>query len=156
MKKVLTVHISSQLFQMEEDGYDLIRKVLAKIDDGSARGKSLVKEIEARIASLLNEKASVEKLVTCEQVEDIIYNMGYSGYLKQESYQRYNSDNHSEYKKLYRQSDQKVLGGVCSGIAVYFNTDPVFIRILFIVLFFGAGTGLLLYLIMWIVVPTSN
>ena len=56
MKKVLTVHISNELFQMEEDGYTIIQKVLRKIDDGSAKSQSLVKEIEERIAKISREK----------------------------------------------------------------------------------------------------
>jgi len=155
MKKVITVHLASEIFQMEEDGYAMIRKVLNKIDDGSAKGQLLGKEIEGRIASLLKEKATNEKLVTSEQVEDVIFNMGYSGYIKDEAWQRNNNYNGSGYKKMYRHTDDKVIGGVCSGMAAYFNTDPVLIRILFLVLLFGAGTGLLLYIIMWIIVPSA-
>ena len=156
MKKVVTVHIANELFQMEEDGYSIIQKVLKKIDDSSDKGHSLVQEIEGRISQLLKEKASAEKLVTFEQVNDVIYNLGYSGYLKEDSNNRNNNTSNSGYKKMYRRLDDRVIGGVCSGIAEYFNTDPVFIRILFIALIFGAGTGLLLYLVMWAIVPATK
>ncbi len=56
-------------------------------------------------------------------------------------------------KKLYRSIDERILGGVCGGIAEYFKVDPVLVRIIFIVLFFGAGSGLLAYIIAWIIVP---
>ncbi|MFW5790198.1 MAG: PspC domain-containing protein [Bacillota bacterium] len=56
-------------------------------------------------------------------------------------------------KKLYRSIDERIVGGVCGGVAEYFKVDPVLIRIIFILLFFGAGTGLLAYLIAWIIVP---
>jgi phage shock protein PspC (stress-responsive transcriptional regulator) len=59
-------------------------------------------------------------------------------------------------KKLYRNPDDKKLGGVSSGIAAYFGTDPTWIRLLFVVLFFGFGTGLLLYIILWMVLPEAN
>jgi phage shock protein PspC (stress-responsive transcriptional regulator) len=156
MKKVVAVHIASQVFQMEEEGYMKIQKVLRKIEAGSAKGPSIVKEIEERIASSLHEKASPEKLVTSEQVDEVLENLGYSAYLKNEPSDNYNYTQNSGYKKLYRHPYEKVLGGVCSGIAAYLNTDPVLIRILFVVLFFGFGTGLLLYLIMWIVVPQAH
>ncbi|MBF8436413.1 PspC domain-containing protein [Halanaerobiaceae bacterium Z-7014] len=58
-----------------------------------------------------------------------------------------------ERKKLYRSIDERILGGVCGGIAEYFKVDPVLVRIIFIVLFFGAGSGLLAYLVAWIIVP---
>lgn len=58
-----------------------------------------------------------------------------------------------ERKKLYRSIDERVVGGVCGGIAEYFKVDPVLVRIIFILLVFGAGSGLLAYIIAWIIVP---
>lgn len=58
-----------------------------------------------------------------------------------------------ERKKLYRSIDERIVGGVCGGIAEYFRIDPVLVRIIFILLVFGAGTGLLAYIIAWIIVP---
>ena len=58
-----------------------------------------------------------------------------------------------EPKKLYRSREDKVIAGVCGGLGRYFNIDPVLFRIIFVVLFIGACTGLLLYLVMWIVIP---
>ena len=64
--------------------------------------------------------------------------------------------NTSETKRLYRSRSQRMIAGVCGGIAEYFNTDPTWIRLLFVLLFFlGLGTMALIYLIMWIVVPNS-
>lgn len=156
MKKVVTVHLSNEVFQMEEDGYEKILRVLKKIESGSSNGSSLIKDIERKIAALLTEKATVERLVTCEQVDEVINYLGYSAYLKDESTRNYSQTNSPGYKKLYRHPHQKVLGGVCGGIAGYLNTDPVLFRVLFVVMFFGFGTGLLLYIIMWIVVPEAR
>jgi len=58
-------------------------------------------------------------------------------------------------KKLFRSNNQKVLGGVCGGVAEYFDIDPVLIRALFLILVFGAGTGILIYIIGWIIIPQS-
>jgi phage shock protein C len=156
MKKVVTVHLAHEVFQMEEDGYEKILKILRKIESGSHNGPMLIKDIEGRIASMLSEKASAEKLVTCKQVDEVIESLGYSAYLKDEPSRGSERPYTSGYKKLYRHPHDKVLGGVCSGIASYLNTDPVLFRVLFVVLFFGFGTGLLLYIIMWIVVPEAR
>lgn len=59
----------------------------------------------------------------------------------------------SEVKRLYRSRTDRMIGGVCGGLANYLNIDPTLIRLFFVLLFFGVGTGPLLYLIMWIVVP---
>jgi len=58
-------------------------------------------------------------------------------------------------QRLYRSNNQKVIGGVCGGIAEYFDIDPVLIRALFLILIFGAGASLLIYIIGWIIIPQS-
>jgi len=56
-------------------------------------------------------------------------------------------------KKLYRSNDQRMLGGVCGGLGEYFNTDPTIVRLLFVAFALVAGGGLLLYLILWLLIP---
>jgi len=58
-------------------------------------------------------------------------------------------------KRLYRSGKEKILGGVCGGIAEYFNVDPTIIRILWILFVFGFGSGILAYIIAWIIVPKN-
>ncbi|WP_425801521.1 PspC domain-containing protein [Desulfitobacterium sp. Sab5] len=58
-------------------------------------------------------------------------------------------------KRLYRSSRDKMLGGVCSGLGEYFNIDPTLIRLAVIIAVFGAGAGLLAYLIAWIIIPLN-
>lgn len=58
-------------------------------------------------------------------------------------------------KKLYRSNNQRMIAGVCGGLAEYFNTDPTWVRLFFILLFFVGGSALLLYLILWLIVPLS-
>ncbi|MCX7735187.1 MAG: PspC domain-containing protein [Candidatus Kapabacteria bacterium] len=59
-------------------------------------------------------------------------------------------------KRLYRIEKNKVFGGVCGGLAEYFEVDPVLVRVLFVVLFFGWGISLLAYIILWIVTPKKS
>jgi len=56
-------------------------------------------------------------------------------------------------RKIYRSRTERILGGVCGGLGEYLNVDPTIIRLIFVVLFFGGGSGGLIYLIMWILVP---
>lgn len=58
-------------------------------------------------------------------------------------------------KRLYRSSRDKMLGGVCSGIGEYFDVDPTLIRLGVIIAVFGAGAGLLAYLIAWVIIPLN-
>ena len=56
-------------------------------------------------------------------------------------------------KRLYRSRKDRMIAGVCGGLAEYFNIDPVIVRVLAVVLLFGAGTGFLAYIVLWVVVP---
>jgi phage shock protein C len=58
-----------------------------------------------------------------------------------------------ENKRLYRSQKNSVIGGVCGGLADYFNTEPVLIRVLFVIAFFAVGGGLLVYIVLWIITP---
>ncbi len=58
-------------------------------------------------------------------------------------------------KRLYRSRDNRMLGGVCGGLAEYFNIDPTLVRLAFLILFLAAGSGPLLYLVMWVIVPEA-
>ncbi len=59
-------------------------------------------------------------------------------------------------KKLYRSETNRMLGGVCGGLGEYFDIDPTFIRLLFVIITFSGGAGVLAYLILWIVVPSES
>lgn len=62
-------------------------------------------------------------------------------------------DSVSPKKRLYRSRTERMIAGVCGGLAMYFNMDPVWIRIIFLVLLVAAGSTFLVYLILWLVVP---
>lgn len=61
-----------------------------------------------------------------------------------------------ERKRLERATQDKWLGGVCGGLGHYFDIDPTLIRLIFIVALLGAGTGLLVYLVLWLIMPRSD
>ena len=57
------------------------------------------------------------------------------------------------YKKLYRSVTDKMLGGVCGGLAEYFSIDPVIVRLIFVLAVIFGGSGILAYIILWIIIP---
>ncbi len=61
-----------------------------------------------------------------------------------------------ETRKLQRSTSNKMIAGVCAGIANYFNLDPTIIRVLYVLMVFFAGFGILLYLILWLVIPSES
>lgn len=58
-------------------------------------------------------------------------------------------------KKLYRSRSERMIAGVCGGLAEHFGIDPTWVRLLFILLFFAGGSALLVYLILWVIVPLA-
>lgn len=148
MKKVITIHINGILFNMEEDAFATMRESLFR------QGKQGDKLTETQLADKFNQLlVSGKQVITLADVQMVLPQLG----LRVE----YNSGNTSNpfdltSKRVYRKESDKVIGGVCSGLAEYFGIDPAIIRILFIALFFGFGSGLLFYILLWIILPAKN
>ena len=140
MKKVISVHLNNKMFQIEEDAYLYLNHVL------SSQWKK--QELEAQIAERLAQKLTGGKTVIIyPDVVDALYQLGFSAseYHSAAGMQR-------ESKRLYRQMNGKMIGGVCMGLGEYFDIDPVIMRVLFLVALF-LGVGFLLYIILWIIIP---
>lgn len=142
MKKVVTIHIANEIFQIEEDAYYTLQQTLDRL---RSRSMNEFTRAETAIANSFRRITSNGRMViTYEDVAETLRLEGisFSGYSTSNNYQR-----------LYRNTNDSVLGGVCSGMAKYWNVDPIIPRLLFVLLFFGFGTGLLLYIIMWLIIP---
>jgi phage shock protein PspC (stress-responsive transcriptional regulator) len=170
MKKNISINISGIIFHIEEDAYEQLRDYLQSINryfsnyDGS---EEIIADIESRIAEIFLSKLSEEKqVITAEDVSALITTMGNVSDFQameqdepvseQKSYDSRSSSSgtyETETRRLYRDEKRKIVGGVCSGLAYYFNIDPVWIRLLLLILVLGYGTGIIIYIILWIVVP---
>ena len=175
MKKVININFQGTIIPIEESSYELLKQYVESLrryfshEEGS---NEIVNDIESRISELFNERLKAgTTCITDDDVNAIIKNIGRPEDLEEnelsgeaegpstgheEKNEEDFSFNYTNYrnKHLYRDENNKVLGGVCSGIAAYFNIDPVIVRVLFVV--FGiTGVGFLLYLILWIFVPGS-
>ena len=163
MKKTFTVNIGQSIFNIDEDAYDILKKYLISvkkyfntIDDQG----EIIKDFELRIAENFSSKISVDKKsIDLGDVRKMIKIMGtlddfkeaYGNEINQET-----QDNDTyEDRKLYRDSSNRIIAGVASGIAQYFNIDPIIVRILLILASLG-GLGLIAYIICWIGVPTKD
>ena len=142
MKKIITVHLAEKVFQIEDDAYAYLNNVL------SGQWKKQVMERE--IAEKLQEKLHAGKnVITFPDVVDALYQLGFSA-------SEYKSASETfQKKKLYRKLDDKIFGGVCSGLAEYFEIDTVLFRVLFVLAFFFGSMGIWLYIILWIVIPKA-
>ena len=167
MKKTFTINISGSIFHIEEDAFEKLQDYLQRLSQyfgSQTGGQEILQDIESRIAELLQEKITEnQEAVTLEWVEEVTERMGkpedFMDPEQSESAGDATPESKGEKirKRLYRDPENRVLGGVCSGMGTYFNIDPVFIRILFVLLvFLGAGISIIIYLVFWIVVPVAR
>lgn len=174
MKKVVKVNIGNLAFTLNEDAFEILNKYLEDLKKhykNKPSGFEVVEGIEERIAELFAEKSGVESVVGADVVNEVIGILGRPEVIDEdggkESYTQIPPYIHVP-KRLYRNPDNRVLGGVCSGIAAYFNMDVVVVRLIYVLIaVMGAVIVLpffhtsfffmvLLYIILWIAVPEAR
>jgi phage shock protein PspC (stress-responsive transcriptional regulator) len=163
MNKTTSINLGGYFFHIDEDAFrklsnyfDAVRSSLSP--DGR---EEIINDIESRISELFTEKLGTTKqVIGLKEVDDIITIMGQPEDYKIEEdtpkndfQSNYTSSSSS--KKLYRDKENSFLGGVLSGLGHYFGVDPLWLRIIMVILFFGFGTGLVLYIILWILIPEA-
>ncbi len=169
MKKVININFQGRVIPIEETACDILKRYVESLRMffANEEGKDeIINDIEGRIAELFGE--TLKKGGTCitdADVNTIISSMGRPEDLEDDeakarsqlgegsAQQSYSYEQRAnDGRRLYRDENHKVIAGVCSGIANYFNIDPVVIRILFLV---TLGVTFIPYLILWIAVPSS-
>jgi phage shock protein PspC (stress-responsive transcriptional regulator) len=164
MNKTVSVNLNGLLFNIEEMGYERLLRYLNKIKiyfENSTGSDEIINDIEGRIAELFQERlADGRQVITEKDVDEVMGIMGkpedFASEFDEESQPNYESNYESGNKKLFRDPDDSILGGVCSGIAYYFGVERVVLRLIFALAFVFAGSGLLLYIILWIVMPVAK
>lgn len=167
MNKTVTINISGIIFHIEEDAYDSLSKYLSTIKGYFSKtdgGSEIMSDIEARIAELLQAKISASKqVILMSDVEHVMNVMGKpEDFGEQTAQESTAGEEQTEFHKtkirrrLFRNPDEKAIGGVCSGLAEYFDIDTVWVRFAMLLLFFFGGLSLWVYIIMWIVIPEAK
>lgn len=166
MKKTLSVNLGNRVYNIDEDAYSRLKVYLDRIEgyfSDQKEREDIINDIEMRLAELFSERIHADRqVITLTDVEDAIKIMGDPQEIGGEKGKTYNETSHTYYersnrnRRLYRDPDNRVLGGVCGGLGAYLDVDPVIIRVILVVLFLAAGFGLLIYIIMWIVVPEAK
>lgn len=189
MKKNISINIGGIIFHIEEDSYQRLNDYLTSINRYFSTfedSKEIIDDIENRIAEIFLSKLSDGKqVIVTEDVEELIATMGtvkdFEAQIEvdvddqpahKEKQEEQQSDAKNEQasstggsdqaKRLYRNTKQRVLGGVASGIAYYFSVDPLWIRLIFLAMFFNlllmplSGTIFIAYIVLWIVLPGND
>lgn len=164
MNKLLFVNIGGVVFQIDDSAYRTLDQYLDSIRRkyaNTAEGDEIIRDIENRIAELFLEKVGERGAITMQYVEEVIRLMGApEDFESAQSEQTHHSQQQHQYgqstTRFFRDKDNNVLGGVCSGLAAKFGIDALWLRLAFLVAFFFAGTGFLLYIILWIIIPEAK
>ncbi len=185
MKQVININFQGRVVPIEVTAFDTLKAYTESLRRYFANEEGrdeIINDIESRIAELFEERLKAgATCITDSDVEAIINSIGRPEDFEEANGESGNNKGSQQHttdpnqqgstgntgstgsstsgttgsKRLYRDENNKVLGGVCAGVANYFHLDPVVVRIIFVILVFAGGLGILPYIIMWVAVPSS-
>ncbi len=161
MNKTVNVNIGGIVFHIDENAYERFKQYLESIRShfSSSEGRDeIMQDIESRIAEMFQERIRDNKqVINILDVEEVTRRMGKPEQFGDEETKESKEQMPKEkiHKRLFRNPDEKLMGGVCSGLGAYFDIDPVWIRLILAFAILYYGTGFMLYLILWIVIPKA-
>lgn len=164
MKKTLTVNLGGTIFHIDEDAYRLLDNYLSNLKihfRKEAGADEIIDDIERRISELFAEKLTAgSQVITITDVEEVIARMGKPEDMEAENDSEPSVGNATRttiHRRLYRNPDDKLLGGVISGMAAYLGWDVTLLRLLLlVVLICGVGTLIPVYIVCWLVIPEAR
>ncbi len=164
MKKIIQINLSGRAISIDESAYEHLQQYMQQLRQYFASEESreeILNDIEGRISELLHEKLQrTTDHIAESDLEEVIASIG-----RPADFADAMETNPTaltpgvppQQKRLYRDTDDRVLGGVCSGIATYLGIDPTIVRLLFAIITLGGfGTGFLIYIVLWIVLPQKS
>lgn len=165
MNKTININLAGLFFHIDEEAYLKLQRYLEAIKRSftDSQGRSeIVSDIEARIAELFNDRIKTSnQVIGTKEVDEVINIMGQpEDYLVDDdifedepksTYQR-----KSSIKKLYRDTENSYVSGVSAGLGHYLGLNAIWVRLIWIILIFGLGTGIILYILLWIFVPEAK
>ncbi len=172
MNKIFNVNLGGYPFTIDEDAYHQLNKYLDTIRRHFADSEGcdeILDDIEVRMAELFQERIKGKAIVSNKDLDEVVKILGRpEDFGAEELDDDYEETSYSKKKKstftgmktgkrLFRNSDEKIIGGVASGLSAYFGiSDPVWIRLLFVLFMVGGGVAVPLYIVLWIIVPEAK
>jgi phage shock protein PspC (stress-responsive transcriptional regulator) len=163
MKKTLNINIGNSIIHIEEDAYEILTAYLNEVKfhfSRSADNLEIVTDIENRIAELFTEilREQQKQVLSASDVNEVIRQMGTVRDFETSEAEPdgiYTPPIQTTVKKLYRDTDRAMIAGVCMGLSHYLNIDVRWIRLLALATIFVGGSGILAYIVLWIMVPKA-
>jgi phage shock protein PspC (stress-responsive transcriptional regulator) len=166
MNKIITINLGGRALQIEESAYQILRQYFQKLEEHFEKTdnyEEIIEDIEARFADMLFEKLGTTKVSINEQdVKEAVDQMGDPSAIQEEAEQTASAEeeyarhrSHGGRKRLFRDEDEGILGGVCAGLASYFGIDVTIVRIIWLLFLIIGGFGVVLYILLWLVIPKA-
>ncbi len=161
MKLTISINLGGYSFNIDEDAFAELKRYLKNLELHFAEEDSaseILSDIESRMAELFKVKlTSYKQVITIADVQQAISVMGTPEDIS-DNEKRTAGDKFSSpgYNRMYRDPDRRIIGGVCSGMGAYWNIEPWIVRVIFLILAMMGGLGILIYLILYIVLPEAK
>lgn len=159
MKKTLSVNIGGSPFILDEDAYEVLREYLSQIETrlDASENREVMEDVEGRIADLFRENLSARvQVVSIETVRRVMAILGPPaefGELRRAAAR----EAQQPPRRFTRSSSDRVIGGVCGGLAAYWKIDPLVLRILTTVAVIPlGGAPVLVYGALWALMPSDD
>ena len=161
MNKATNIHLAQTLFSIDENAYVQLKNYLDRLErlfKNTEGAKDILEDIEARMAELFSERKKDERyVISVEDVQAVIDTLGSPEDLAGEDAEQEPIAASARPKKLFRDPDDRFIGGVAGGLSHYIGLDSVWIRLIFLILFFSSVGGVVLvYILLWILVPEAK
>lgn len=161
MKITLSINLGGMSYNIDEDAYAELKLYLKNLElhfAGEDSSAEILTDIESRMSELFRSRlTSYKQVITIEDVRYVVSVMGTPEDISEdEGPTRGEKFSSPGYHRMYRDPDHRIIGGVCAGIGAYWRIDPLIIRIIFLALILAGGLGLLIYLILYIVIPEAK
>ncbi|MGE5406227.1 MAG: PspC domain-containing protein [Methanosarcina sp.] len=161
MKITVSINLGGYSFNIDEDAYAELKRYLKNLELHFANEESsseILADIESRMSELFRSRITgYKQVITIEDVREVISVMGTPEDISDEegpsAREKFTSPG---YHRMYRDPDHRIIGGVCAGMGAYWHIDPLIIRIIFLALILAGGISILIYLILYIVLPEAR
>jgi len=161
MKITVSINLGGYSFNIDEDAYSELKRYLKNLDlhfAGEESSSEILQDIEARMAELFRTRLTTYKqVININDVKEVTAIMGNpEEFSDDEGPSRKEKFSTPGPHRMYRDPDKRIIGGVCAGMGAYWDIEPWIIRVIFIALAIGGGLGILIYLILYVVLPEAK
>ena len=167
MNKTLNINLAGIVFHIDEDAFEILNNYLNALKNhfkNEEGADEILKDIEGRIAELFTERLDKKEAISITDVNEVTAIMGNPSQYDDEIEEDQTHDKQikeedllkNKRKRIFRAEEERMIGGVCSGLAHYFDINVFWFRIIFLALLFTVGGGPLMYIILWIAIPSAK